>query len=265
MFKQGRAFLALALVATLLLGLQAPAHAKTTESDTGLAVVNTVKSGHQFVASTELAATASVTVVPGDTLSGLASRHCGNSAWSGIYKDNLSVVGGDPNLIYPGQRLVINCATGTVSTPQTQAATPVRASSGWTSPGSGLCFPGGDSGFRTYARPSHNGADLPGGRYGGQAIHAVAAGTVSVNWQAGGAGNYTMINHGGGIWSVYMHQSSFAVRSGYVGAGTVIGYVGTTGNSFGPHLHLEIHTGGAWNGQVDPVSFLAARGVNIRC
>jgi murein DD-endopeptidase MepM/ murein hydrolase activator NlpD len=109
----------------------------------------------------------------------------------------------------------------------------------------------------------HNGTDL-GADYG-TAIHAAAAGTVSTAWQAGGAGNYTMINHGDGVWTVYMHQSSFAIQSGYVEAGQIIGYVGSTGDSQGPHLHLEVHTGGLWNGRVNPVPFMADRGVNLGC
>ena len=119
MFKVGKALLATGLAGALVLGLQVPAHAKTAESDTRLAVANTVELGNTFVAPKELAASATitVTVVPGDTLSGLASRYCSNSTWSGIYNDNRSVVGGNPNLIYPGQALVINCASGNVSSP----------------------------------------------------------------------------------------------------------------------------------------------------
>jgi murein DD-endopeptidase MepM/ murein hydrolase activator NlpD len=264
MLKVGKALLAAGLAGALLLGLQVPAHAKTAESDTRLAVANTVKLGNTFVAPKELAASATitVTVVPGDTLSGLASRHCGNGAWSGIYNDNRSVVGGNPNLIYPGQRLVINCASGNAS--QAPPAPVQVASSGWVHPVPGLCYPWDANGFHTSARPNHQGVDLPGGR-GGQAIRAVAAGTVSTAWQSG-AGNYSVVNHGNGVWSVYMHQSSYAIRSGYVNAGTVLGYVGATGDASGPHLHFEIHLGGLWNGhQVDPVSFMSARGVYLGC
>jgi cell wall-associated NlpC family hydrolase len=119
MLKQGKALLALALAGSLVLGLQVPAHAKTAESSTGLAVANTVKSSlRNFEASTELAKVTTqvaqaktVVVVPGDTLSKLAARHCGTGAWQGIYQDNRAVVGGNPNLIYPGQQLVISCSS----------------------------------------------------------------------------------------------------------------------------------------------------------
>jgi murein DD-endopeptidase MepM/ murein hydrolase activator NlpD len=87
---------------------------------------------------------------------------------------------------------------------------------------------------------------------------------VSTGWQSGGAGNYVMINHGGGIWTVSMHLSSFAVRSGWVSAGQTVGYVGSTGNSSGAHLHWETHTGGLWHGRVNPIGFAAARGITLR-
>lgn len=138
MLKQGKALLALALAGSLVLGLEAPAHAKTAESSTGLAVANTVKSSlRNFGASTELAKVATqavaqaktVTVAPGDTLSKLAARHCGTGSWQGIYQDNRAVVGGNPNLIYPGQQLVINCGSGGTFT-QVQSAAPAPSSSG---------------------------------------------------------------------------------------------------------------------------------------
>jgi murein DD-endopeptidase MepM/ murein hydrolase activator NlpD len=265
MFKTGKALLAVALAGSVVLGLQVPAHAKTAESDTRLAVANTVNESHIFSTVSQLAAlTVTVTVVKGDTLSGLAVRYCGNGTWSGIYNDNLSVVGGNPNLIFPGQRLVINCATGAAAPAPAAAAAPAVSSSGWVHPVPGLCYPWDANGFHTSSRPGHEGVDLPGGR-GGQAIHAAAAGTVTTAWQSG-AGNYSVISHGNGVWSVYMHQSSYAVRSGYVDAGTVIGYVGATGDASGPHLHFEIHLGGLWNGhQVDPVAFMSARGVRLGC
>jgi murein DD-endopeptidase MepM/ murein hydrolase activator NlpD len=261
MLKVGKALLATGLAGAMLPGLQVPAHAKTAESDTRLAVANTVKLGNTFVAPKQLAASATitVTVVSGDTLSGLASRHCGNGAWTGIYNDNRSVVGGNPNLIYPGQRLVINCASGNVSTAPPAPAQAAVASSGWVPPVRACVV----SGYGWRWGRMHEGVDLAAGY--GTAIRAATGGTVSVGWQSGGAGNYTMINHGNGVWTVYMHQSSFAVKSGWVNAGQVIGYVGATGDAQGPHLHFEVHTGGLWNGKVDPVPLMANRGASLGC
>lgn len=262
-----KALLVCALAGMLVLGLPVSAQAKAP-SDTRLAVVDTAKAGHGVnVALKELAvvsvaaATVTVTVASGDTLSGLASRHCGNSAWTGIYQDNQSVVGSNPNLIYPGQQLVINCATGSAATAPAPvaAAAPAPASSGWVAPVDACIV----SGFRTAQRPGHDGVDLAAGY--GTAIHAAAGGTVSTGWQDKGAGNYTMINHGNGVWTVYMHQSSFQVQSGWVNAGQTIGYVGSTGDSSGPHLHFEVHTNGLWSGKVDPAAFMSARGAALGC
>lgn len=263
MLKKGKALLALGLTGAILLGLQVPAHAKTAESDTRLAVVNTVELGNTFVAPKELAvsasATVTVTVVTGDTLSGLAARYCGTGAWQSIYQDNRSTVGSNPNLIYPGQRLVINCSSGSVSQAPPAPAQAPAASSGWVAPVNACIV----SPYGPRWGTMHQGVDLGAGY--GTAIRAAAGGTVSVGWQSGGAGNYSMINHGNGVWTVYMHQSSFAVRSGWVNAGQTIGYVGSTGDSQGPHLHFEVHTGGLWNNRVNPAPFMSARGASLGC
>ena len=58
-------------------------------------------------------------------------------------------------------------------------------------------------------------------------------------------GNNTLIDHGNGLSTFYGHQSGFAVSPGeHVSKGEVIGYVGTTGYSSGPHLHFEVHVNG---------------------
>jgi len=115
--SRGKTLLAVMATGILVLGLPASAYAKA-ESSTRLAAVDAANAGHGYgrVLTQLTAATITVTVVPGDTLSGLASRHCDNSTWTGIYQDNQSVVGANPNLIYPGQQLVINCATGAAAT-----------------------------------------------------------------------------------------------------------------------------------------------------
>jgi murein DD-endopeptidase MepM/ murein hydrolase activator NlpD len=79
----------------------------------------------------------------------------------------------------------------------------------------------------------------------GQAIAAAGAGTVIFAGVKGGYGNTIMIDHGGGMVTLYAHQSSFAAGYGSkVAAGQVIGYVGSTGDSTGPHLHFEVRLGG---------------------
>jgi murein DD-endopeptidase MepM/ murein hydrolase activator NlpD len=88
----------------------------------------------------------------------------------------------------------------------------------------------------------------------GTPIHAAAAGTVVLAGWVSGYGNYTCIDHGGGLATCYAHQSSYAVSQGAsVGQGQVIGYVGCTGHCFGPHLHFEVRINGT---PVDPLGYL---------
>ena len=98
----------------------------------------------------------------------------------------------------------------------------------------------------------HAGIDI-GVPYG-TPIHAAAAGTVVLAAWTGGYGNYTCIDHGGGLATCYAHQSSYAVSAGaQVSQGQVIGYVGSTGHSFGAHLHFEVRING---NPVDPLGYL---------
>lgn len=100
-------------------------------------------------------------------------------------------------------------------------------------------------------RKFHAGEDIPAG-YGAE-ILAAASGTVITAGWVSGYGNYTVIDHGGGMMTAYGHQSSIAVSVGQtVTQGQVIGYVGSTGNSTGPHLHFEVYINGS---TVDPKSF----------
>jgi murein DD-endopeptidase MepM/ murein hydrolase activator NlpD len=98
----------------------------------------------------------------------------------------------------------------------------------------------------------HAGIDI-GVPYG-TPIHAAAAGTVVLAGWTGGYGNYTCIDHGGGLATCYAHQSAFAVSAGaHVSQGEVIGSVGSTGHSFGAHLHFEVRING---NPVDPLGYL---------
>ncbi|MDQ3759887.1 MAG: peptidoglycan DD-metalloendopeptidase family protein [Actinomycetota bacterium] len=90
----------------------------------------------------------------------------------------------------------------------------------------------------------------------GTPIRAVKDGSVVLSQsdaESGGYGNFTCIDHGGGLASCYAHQSSFAITSGPVSQGDVIGYVGCTGNCFGDHLHFEIRVNGV---PTDPFGYL---------
>jgi murein DD-endopeptidase MepM/ murein hydrolase activator NlpD len=89
----------------------------------------------------------------------------------------------------------------------------------------------------------HAGVDY-GARFGAP-IYAVADGIVSFAGRHGGHGNYVRLEHGGGNGTGYGHMSRIAVSPGArVSAGQVIGYVGSSGLSTGPHLHFEAYQGG---------------------
>jgi murein DD-endopeptidase MepM/ murein hydrolase activator NlpD len=91
----------------------------------------------------------------------------------------------------------------------------------------------------------------------GTPIRAAAAGTVvftKSESESGGYGNYTCIDHGGGLSTCYAHQESFAVTPGEtVAQGQVIGYSDCTGYCLGPHVHFEVRIGGE---VTDPMGYL---------
>jgi murein DD-endopeptidase MepM/ murein hydrolase activator NlpD len=91
----------------------------------------------------------------------------------------------------------------------------------------------------------------------GTPIRAALGGTViftEPESASGGYGNYTCIDHGGGLSTCYAHQSSFAVSAGEaVSQGDVIGYSGCTGYCLGPHVHFEVRINGS---VTDPMGYL---------
>ena len=98
----------------------------------------------------------------------------------------------------------------------------------------------------------HDGIDF--GAPQGSPIRAAAAGTVISAGARGGYGNATIVDHGGGLATLYAHQSELLVAPGMVvAAGQVIGLVGSTGFSTGPHLHFEVRVSGQ---PVDPLLYL---------
>lgn len=95
------------------------------------------------------------------------------------------------------------------------------------------------------ASSNHKGIDI--GAPTGTNIVASAAGTVVVSTYSYSAGNYVMVNHGGGVYTVYMHASKLLVSVGdTVKQGQVIAKVGSTGYSTGPHLHFGIRVNGTY-------------------
>ncbi|MBS1871335.1 MAG: peptidoglycan DD-metalloendopeptidase family protein [Actinobacteria bacterium] len=98
----------------------------------------------------------------------------------------------------------------------------------------------------------HPGIDI--GVPSGTPIRAAGSGNVVIAGWVSGYGNYTCIDHGGGISTCYGHQSSIQVSVGqHVTQGQVIGLSGCTGLCFGPHLHFEVRINGA---VTNPVNYL---------
>ena len=98
----------------------------------------------------------------------------------------------------------------------------------------------------------HEGIDIAAPM--GAPVRAAAAGQVIYAGWMGGYGNLVVIDHGGGLATAYAHLSSIAVSLGQaVSQGDLVGAVGSTGHSFGPHLHFEVRVNGA---AVDPLGYL---------
>lgn len=111
------------------------------------------------------------------------------------------------------------------------------------------------SGFGPRWGRMHEGIDIA--VPAGTPIRAAASGSVVLLQSeagSGGYGNFTCLDHGGGLQTCYAHQSSFAVGSSdSVSQGEVIGYVGCTGHCYGDHLHFEVRISGA---PTDPLGYL---------
>lgn len=103
------------------------------------------------------------------------------------------------------------------------------------------------------ASSNHQGIDISAST--GSSIVAAASGTATISTYSYSAGNYIMIHHGGGVYTVYMHCSELLVSAGQeVSQGQVIAKVGSTGYSTGPHLHFGIRVNGSY---VNPAKYVS--------
>lgn len=114
-------------------------------------------------------------------------------------------------------------------------------------------------GYRTHPvtgekQSFHSGIDIPAPT--GTKIVAAYDGQVAWSYRHKTAGNWIGIDHGNGIYTIYMHMSAFLVKEGdYVKKGQVIGLVGSTGRSTGPHLHFGVRVNGEY---IQPLNYVMA-------
>ncbi|SCL50212.1 peptidoglycan DD-metalloendopeptidase family protein [Micromonospora peucetia] len=144
----------------------------------------------------------------------------------------------------------------------------MAAAAGWSNPTRGTLT----SGYKTPSRPTHTGWDVAASQ--GTPVYATAAGTVrdiktnsypgdtSSGPLPGRSGNSVHLNHADSYFSYYGHLHRVLVSAGQqISCGQLIGLMGNTGNSTGPHLHFEIHRPRLTS--VDPRVFLANRGITL--
>jgi murein DD-endopeptidase MepM/ murein hydrolase activator NlpD len=140
----------------------------------------------------------------------------------------------------------------------TAAGKAVSASAGAVAPASGQVT----SCYGTRWGTLHAGIDIAGPI--GTPIYAPEAGVVVQAGPASGFGLAVAIRHGDGTITLYGHVNQFFVTTGQaVSTGQQIAEVGNRGQSTGPHLHFEVHTGGLYVNRVNPVSWLTAHGISV--
>ena len=153
---------------------------------------------------------------------------------------------GQTIIIPNGKKVVVYTAT-TKTTSIKDVFTPAPTSD------SKLLWPTNSRRITQYYGWRHSGLDI--GNKTGQPIYASESGSIEkAGWNNGGYGYYVIINHGGGIQTLYAHLSKIYVTLGQnVGRGHVIGAIGSTGRSTGPHLHYEVRVN---NIRVNPLNYI---------
>ena len=183
-------------------------------------------------------------VTAGENLIGIAATY-------GVKADLIAAVNDlwDPNRLRVGQILIIPPAGHAVLPAGKQGSDELRM--WWPLQGEITTYFGEEESY--YVGGSHSGIDIA--TDGGTPVRAVAAGKVVVAWKrSDNVGWHIVLDHGGGISTMYGHLSQFFVDEGdSVERGDVIGAAGDTGFSFGPHLHFEVRR---WGTPVDPLKYL---------
>ncbi|MFE0896306.1 peptidoglycan DD-metalloendopeptidase family protein [Streptomyces smyrnaeus] len=219
----------------------------------------------------------------------IATAHDVSGGWKTVYDANRQVIGADPDLILPGQKLSLKAQAeaekgGSDSGAEAQGSSddgaeaqggaeksapePAAESESESAQGGHVRpVPGGTSTpYRaaggSWSSGHHTGVDFSAAS--GTPVKSVAAGEVVTAGDGGAYGNQVVVRHADGKYTQYGHLSSLSVQVGQqVGAGTQLGLSGSTGNSTGPHLHFEVRTTPDYGSDVDPVAYLRAHGVSL--
>ncbi|WP_240139181.1 transglycosylase family protein [Streptomyces sp. MUM 178J] len=224
------------------------------------------------------ASSGTYTVVSGDTLSYIAVKESVGGGWKRLYNANREVIGDDPHLIVPGQRLDLPPGAERASRTAGKPAKPHK-SAGKASAKTAKNRSGKTSAQHSHAAPVRAAVSASYGAAGGRwasgrhtgvdyavpvgtAVRAVSSGAVvSAGWN-GAYGYEVIIRHANGMHTQYAHLSSLTVRDGQrVAAGQKIARSGATGRTTGPHLHFEVRTSERYGSDVNPVSYLRSLGV----
>ncbi|HEY8373105.1 MAG TPA: peptidoglycan DD-metalloendopeptidase family protein [Pseudonocardiaceae bacterium] len=227
----------------------------------------------QKAASPKRSGATSYTVKRGDTLTRIAAKLGVEGGWKALYERNSDIIK-NPNLIYPGQKLVVgearDAGQAKTAAPSTaakkapakktaqQAPAPKQAeksSTGFVRPTVGRFT----SGYGARWGTTHYGIDIANKI--GTPILSVADGTVINAGPASGFGLWVRVQHNDGTITVYGHVNTINVKVGQkVKAGQQIATMGNRGQSTGPHLHFEVIVGGK---KINPLPWLAARGITV--
>lgn len=253
------AALALALLASLTLAA-APASASKQAQPRVPAHLDTQARAAAH-APAPAAPTSKTTARSGEGIIAITSRTCGSSStWKANAQSN--GITSPRYLVRLGQRLDITCSDAPRARSAPRTATKPTLSA-WRTPLSSYSL---TSCYGPRWGTQHQGIDLAAGY--GTPIRAAHSGKVSrAGWVWSGYGISVVLANGSGVWTHYAHMSRTAVKAGQrVKAGQVIGYVGMTGDTTGPHLHFEVaRSAGVLGAQINPAPFLRNHGVRVGC
>jgi LysM repeat protein len=210
---------------------------------------------------------ATYTVGSGDTLYDIAKQYLGDGhTWGQIYNhgDNREAIGDNPDVILAGQELSVPDSSQTSSSKPEPEPAPAPATDTFVSPVDAPVSQVYGNAGGNYTLGYHTGTDFSAAS--GTNTVAVTGGTVVASDTSSSYGTNVQIQLEDGNYALYAHLSGASVSEGdQVEAGDLVGYVGNTGTSTGPHLHFEIRTEPVFaeGNFLDPVEYLRDNGVTI--